>query len=123
MRGRRAAKGPPHQTGRIQRCLKASADGRHGFDCHLDVYSWQWSQALPASIEAWRRQYGVQPLPKSLPVLVALALVLGLGTVATAFIWPQAFKAAWNWGGSLLSRRDARPAQPSNAQPPPEVGV
>jgi len=61
-------------------------------------------------------------LPKRLPVLIALALVLGLGILATAFIWPQAFKAAWNWGGSLLSRRDARPAQAPAAQPP-EVGV
>lgn len=62
-------------------------------------------------------------MPKRLSVLVALALVLGIGTVATAFLWPQAFKAAWNWGGSLLSRHAGAPTRTPAAQPPPEVGV
>ncbi len=62
-------------------------------------------------------------MPKRLPVIIALALVLGLGALAIMFVRPQAFRAAWNWAGGLLLQQDGPPAQAPGAQPQAEVGV
>ena len=61
-------------------------------------------------------------MSRSLRVILGIVLVLVIGAVAVAVLWPQGYQMARNWvtGGQQQQRQQAQQGQ---QQPPPEVGV